>query len=114
VVHPHLSIHTVVELGLVGVSASLTWFQMTGAMPAASPEMAPLFNVGAIGAILAWFMFRSEPRQLAMEEAIDRNTRARMVFVMAQDHVGPAAKQQAQALLEEINDADIARRPKRK
>lgn len=75
----------------------------------AMPELAPLFQVGAIGAILAFLLLKTEPRLRGMEAAIDRNSRALMLSLLAGEQVSAALKAQAQALLEELHDADLQR-----
>lgn len=72
----------------------------------------PLINLGAIGCVLAWFMFRSEPRMTRIEEAIDRNTRAQVLLAMALDVKYPVIKERTQDLLTELDDAEKARKGK--
>lgn len=42
--------------------------------------LSPLINLGAMGVVLIWFMFRAEPRMRGMERAIDRQTRATILL----------------------------------
>lgn len=78
----------------------------------AMPELAPLFQVGAIGAILAYLLLKTEPRLRSIEAALDRNTRGQMLFLLAFEQVGDSAKmsealkKQAQGLLQEIENAE--------
>lgn len=75
-------------------------------------ELTPLLNVGSVGLVLAWFMFKAEPRLDAIEQAIDRNTRSNMLVIMALEHVSEPIKHQAQSMLEEITDAEKRRQRK--
>jgi hypothetical protein len=69
----------------------------------------PLINLGAVGCVLAWFMFRMEPRLRRMEQAIDRMSRAIMLAALSMKGVSPALKEQATAVLKEIEDAQERR-----
>ena len=41
-----------------------------------------LINLGAVGAVLLWFMVRAEPRLKALERATDRQTRAMILLTL--------------------------------
>lgn len=75
---------------------------------ASNPDwIGPLLQFGVGGGVLVWFMFRSEPRMKGIESAIDRNTRSTLLLVIA---LGPAAaKEQANMILQEVNEAEKAR-----
>lgn len=61
----------------------------------------PLLNLGGVGVVLAWMLWRTDRRLERLERAIDRLTRAQLLFLLA---VGPAgAGAEARALLEELN-----------
>jgi hypothetical protein len=78
-----------------------------------TPEsLAPLLNVGAVGLILAWFMFKNEPRMERMEEAIDRNTRGQMLFLLGVETMPRAITEQAQQMLQELESAQTLRNRK--
>jgi hypothetical protein len=79
-------------------------------MTGAGVDLGSLLNLGAVGLILAWFLLKSEPRMLGMEEAIDRNTRGVMLSLLAQEEVSAGIKRQAQAVLEEVAEAEKRRR----
>ena len=68
-------------------------------------EFAPLINLGAVGVVLGWFMFRMEPRLEQIEAAIDRLARAQMLLVVAQPDTSPNIRAQAQAILKELDDS---------
>lgn len=69
----------------------------------------PLINVGAVGAVLAWFMLRNEARLTELAGSIDRFRHALNRFAMAhllevatREDAPPVVKKQAEALLDEI------------
>lgn len=68
-------------------------------------DAAPLLNVGAIGVVLAWLMWRVEPRMKANEAATDRNTRATLLLLIEIPAIAEAVKEQAQNLVAECDDA---------
>ena len=67
-----------------------------------SIDLAPLLNVGAVGVILAWHLFRTESRLDRMERAIDRMVRAQMIEVAAGLQVPEPVREQARAVLSEM------------
>ena len=71
------------------------------AVSASVNGLEPLLNLGAVGAVLAWFLLKAEPRMRAMEDAIDRLVRAQMLDILSRPEVAPAIKDQAQRLLTE-------------
>lgn len=77
---------------------------------AADFDFAPLINVGVTGVILAWFLWKHEPRIKAIEEAIDRMSRTLLLFLLELAHVSDAAKLQAKAIIEEIGKAEELRK----
>lgn len=58
-------------------------------------DFGPLINVGGIGVVLAWLLWKSEPRMRGIEAAIDRLTRMIAVFLIELPHVIDAVKLQA-------------------
>jgi hypothetical protein len=62
----------------------------------------PLINIGAIGAVLAWFMFRFEAKLVEVAEAIEKMNRAILILSMSNTH-SESARQQAKALLDELD-----------
>ncbi len=78
------------------------------------PEMmAPLVNVGAVGAIVLWFMLRTEGILKDLVGGFDRLSRTINLFLLAQEAVPEYFKKRAQDLLEETEAAEISRRPKK-
>lgn len=65
--------------------------------------IAPLLQTGVAGAILAWFMFRLEPRIRSLEESIDRQVRAMMLDLMAHNQLRSETVRQLQQIVEEID-----------
>jgi hypothetical protein len=73
-------------------------------------ELTPLVNVGAIGTVLAWFLLKLEPRMRKQEEAMDRQSRMLGFVVIALKSVHPAVREQVEAVVKEIEDAEAARK----
>lgn len=66
----------------------------------------PLANMGGIGVMLIWFMFRHEPRMKAVEAAMDRSSRTDLLRLIASPHVAPEVKDEATAIMKEIDAAE--------
>ena len=62
----------------------------------------PLLNFGAVGGVLVWFMLKAEPRMRRIEEAIDRQSKTVLLFMLSQEEVGERYKAEARRLLREI------------
>lgn len=73
-------------------------------------DFAPLVNVGAIGVILAWFLWKHEPRIKAIEDALDRLSRTQLLFLIELPHVSDAAKREAKIIIQEIAEAEAKRK----
>lgn len=72
---------------------------------AVSPDwIAPLLQFGIGGGVLVWFMFRSEPRLKAIEQAIDRMSRSVLLLIVT--FGSTVHKEQAKSIEEEINQAE--------
>lgn len=67
-----------------------------------------LLNFGAVGAVLAWFLFRTEARLDRIEAGQDRMVRATMIVVMAGRREGDPIYDEAKRLVGET-DANAAR-----
>lgn len=65
-------------------------------------QLGPLINLGAVGCVLAWFMFKAEPRLKGLEESIDRNTRALLLAIISIEGLSPGVKDQVNTLLKEV------------
>lgn len=60
---------------------------------------------GPTGAMLAWVLWKMEPRQRAAEAVVDRVIRGNMIMLMEIQRTTPEGKRQAAALVEEIDAA---------
>lgn len=72
-------------------------------------EFAPLLQVGAIGAVLVWFMTKALQAMLAIGSElralgtrIDRLSRAQLLALIAMNGLTTATRKQMQDLLDEI------------
>lgn len=73
---------------------------------------AALANVGAVGAVLIWFMFRAEPRLKAIEKATDRQTRSMILLTINLPSTSKQVRIMGEEILTEITEAhggDLAR-----
>ena len=64
-----------------------------------------LVNSGVSGAILAFFLWRLEPRLRAIEDAIGRQGKIDLLRLAASPHVAPELKEAAKDLIKEIEIA---------
>lgn len=62
-----------------------------------------LVDVGAVGCLLAWFIFQATPLMKSLTAAIDRNTRGSMLAVIAMRGVQKNIKDQAEGVIREID-----------
>lgn len=92
---------------------ALAWIgaRLADALVGLVPELAPVLNVGAIGAVLGYLLLKTEPRLKGMEAAIDRATRGQMLFLLAFEQVNGQLRAQVQELLQEIHDSEQRRSP---
>lgn len=78
------------------------------------PGLEPLLNLGAIGAVLAWFLIQLIPRLERIERALDRLTRAQMLTLISRKDAPPEVKALARDLVGEVEEAETQpKRPKR-
>lgn len=95
-------------------------FTLSQAAANSSEWFGPLLQLGGVGACLAWFMFRSEPRLRAIEAAIDRASRTMIVMTIAianvlealKWHSANAVRLQAEPIERELDDAAKLREAK--
>ena len=62
----------------------------------------PILNVGAVGAILWWFMTRLERFIHDNTKALDRLTRSNLLLVISMPSTTPRAKEQARNIMAEL------------
>lgn len=65
----------------------------------------PIINLGGIGLVLAWVLWKLEPRMRGLEAAIERNTRANLVMIIEIKRTSEEAKKAAQEMIDEIDQA---------
>lgn len=62
-----------------------------------------LFQLGVVGVVLAWLMFRVEKRMERVELALDRLTRTQLLTLLARPDVEETVKSQVRSILAEMN-----------
>lgn len=67
-------------------------------------DLTPLANVGAVGAILAWFLLQTNPRLERIERALDALSKAILLDIVSRENVSPPVKEQAQSMLNEVTE----------
>lgn len=65
-----------------------------------------LLNVGAVGAVLVWVLWRIEPRLDRVELSMNRLARAQMLTLIARPDVDDLVREQARDLLREMGHAE--------
>jgi hypothetical protein len=64
--------------------------------------LAPLIQVGAVGAILAWFLVKHEPRMRAIEFELQTQSRAILLSTLANPHASEQIREAATELKDEV------------
>lgn len=64
--------------------------------------LSPLLQVGAIGAVLAWMLVKTDARIERVERALDRLTRAQLLTLVSRNDVDEHVKQQAGEMLKDL------------
>ena len=83
---------------------TLVWaFQSVAQTPS---DFGALVNLGAVGIVLAWFMWRTEPRLERIERAMDRFTRAQLIEALYRPGSDESAKRMARQMLREMGFHD--------
>lgn len=72
--------------------------------------LGPLANVGGVGAVLGWILWKSDPRLRGIEAAIDRLTRMIAVMLAELPHVIESVKTQCREMQAELDEAARARK----
>lgn len=66
-------------------------------------DFSPLVNVGVAGVVLAWILWKMEPRMRGIESSIDRLTRMMAVFLTELPHVMEGVKATCRTQVEELD-----------
>lgn len=66
---------------------------------------APFVNMGGVGLVLAWVLWKLEPRMRGLEAAIERQSRAVLVLLIEIKSTSPEGRTQAAAILKELDEA---------
>lgn len=66
--------------------------------------LAPLIQVGAVGAILAWYLVKQEPRLRAIEFELQTQSRAILLNTLANPHASAQIREAAFEMKEQIED----------
>ncbi len=90
-------------------TACIAYALFLSADAVSSFDFSPLVNLGAMGVVLAWMLWKAEPRMRAVESAIDRQSAAILILLLEIDRTTPEAKRQATVVMEEIKAARRAR-----
>ena len=78
------------------------------AQAAADPQWVVLIaQTGVAGAVLCWFMLRTEGRLKAIENANDRLARANLLLVVSLHQANETAKEQARVIIKEIDETKV-------
>lgn len=64
-----------------------------------------ILQVGAVGAVLAFHLWKLLPRLDAVERALNRMTRAQLVDVLSRPTTPPAARREAEDMLRAMRGA---------
>jgi len=98
---PHCSVMDVAVVGTVVVGSMM-------AQVGADPLLGSLINFGALGIVLAWFMFRTEGKLERIERALNRLARAELISTLSRPDVDEPVKRQARRALQELGNGDYA------
>ncbi len=68
-----------------------------------------IYSLGATGVVLAWFMYKFEPRMRSMEIAIQQSSRAQLVLTLAIAEMldNKGISEQAKAIIKEIDESVV-------
>lgn len=92
---------------VLNISLMLTWLSLAIIIAQTGGDgVSGLYAYGPMGAVLAWFMFRSERAMNRLSHKIDGMTRAILVDTLSRDNCGPATRKLAQQMLDKSTLAD--------
>lgn len=67
-------------------------------------DLTPVLQLGAVGAVLAWFLLQTNPRLERMERAIDLLSKAILLDLIGRPETQPNVRAQAEEMVRTIND----------
>jgi hypothetical protein len=67
-------------------------------------DLTPLLQLGAIGAVLAWFLLQMNPRLERVERAIDLLSRTILLDIVSRRDADAVVKSQAESMVRQIDD----------
>lgn len=66
-------------------------------------DLTPLFQLGAVGAILAFFLVQTNPRLERVERALDFLSRTMLLDIVSRENIPEINKRQAASMLRQMN-----------
>lgn len=93
--------HQSMDLAVLGAAMlGAAWIQTM------DPFWNSLLNFGALGVIVAWFMFRTESKLDRIERSLQRFARAQLIATLGQPNIDERVKRQAQRALKDLGNGD--------
>jgi hypothetical protein len=66
-------------------------------------DLSPLLQLGAVGAILAFFLVQTNPRLERVERALDFLSRTMLLDIVSRENIPEVNRRQAQSMLKQMN-----------
>lgn len=66
-------------------------------------DLTPLLQLGAVGAILAFFLLQTNPRLERVERALDFLSRTMLLDIVSRENIPDVNKRQADSMLRQMN-----------
>lgn len=66
-------------------------------------DLTPLLQLGAVGAILAFFLIQTNPRLERVERALDFLSRTMLLDIVSRENIAEVNRRQAQSMLKQMN-----------
>lgn len=66
-------------------------------------DLTPLLQLGAVGAILAFFLVQTNPRLERVERALDFLSRTMLLDIVSRENIAEVNRRQAQSMLKQMN-----------
>ncbi len=67
-------------------------------------DVTPLLQLGAVGAVLAWFLVQTNPRLERIERAIDLLSKALLLDIVGRPQTSDNIRTQAESMVRQIDD----------